>query len=229
MKITIFLLCIPILLWAQAPQGFQEFEWGTGPDEISATALGEGWENTETPLFPNTPEIEVFQRNQEIGGYTAVTNFYFYEDQFFQATVHFDFSHLAEYDFNFNVFISVDEYYREIRTQTLTFVNDIYTLLKRRYGRRQPVFKGIDPRNMFARTDNYISQERWNLRYNASEYYKRIITRGYAKWTYPETQIIFSIDISAPDERFDYLLSASSVALKKEIEDRVLDDRSLGL
>jgi hypothetical protein len=228
LKYVLICICVS-LLSAQDPEGFQNIQWGAPAGEIQAEGLGEGWEEAENELFPNTPGIQVFSRDQTIAGYNCNTRFYFYEDQFFQATVEFDFSELENYDFNYNVFISVDEYYREIRSTTLTFVNDIYVLLRRKYGQTHPVFKDINPKNMFVRTDNYIAQERWNLRYNPSEYYKRIVTRGYAKWKFPKTEIIFSIDISAADSRFDYLLSASSVELHEEIEDQIKENRSQGL
>jgi hypothetical protein len=82
------------------------------------------------------------------------------------------------------------------------------------------VFKGLDPRHIFKLTDAYIKQELWSLRYHPSEYYKRIVTAAYARWDFPKTRIIFSINISAKDKRFDYQLSLTSLDLEKEINDK---------
>ncbi|MGM0444416.1 MAG: hypothetical protein ACQEQV_09535, partial [Fibrobacterota bacterium] len=230
MRIILCLFSLTVILTAADPKGFQGADWGSTPAEVQGAVPGNGWNRVEQQeLFPTSPDVIAYGRPQTIAGYPAQTTFYFYEEQFFQITISFDFSRLEEYDFNYNVFISVDEYYREIRSTTTTFVNDIYTLLREKYGRKQPVFKGIDPRNIFMRTDNYLAQERWNLRYNPSEYYKRIIARAYALWKYPETEITFAINISAADERFEYTLSATSQDLTKEIKETIRQNRSRGL
>lgn len=227
MRILSILFLTASLLYSMDPVGFQGALWGDSPQEVQSKATITGWEQVEpSGLFPDTKDITAYKIAQEIASYKANTYFYFYKDQFFQATIKFDFDSLKTYDFNYNVFISVDKYYREIRNTSRLFVNDIYTLLKEKYGKKQPRFKGIAPHDIFKRTDNYIAQERWNLRYNPSEYYKRIISRGYALWLYPKTEIIFAINISAADKRFDYTLSFTSISLVKEIQAEIQKNRT---
>lgn len=219
--VLLFVLCSTVS--AGDPLGIQGALWGDSPNDVkNKAALTEWTEVDKSQLFPGTTDITAYKTMQTIASYKATTYFYFYKDQLYQATIEFNFENLKEYDFNYNVFISVDKYYREIRSTSKVFVRDIYTLLRDKYGKKQPQFKGIAPHNIFNRTDNYVAQERWNLRYNPSEYYKRIIARGYARWLYPKTEIIFAINISAADKRFDYTLSYTSLDLaltiKKEIQ-----------
>lgn len=216
--ISILLILSFSLIAAEAPTGFQNADWGATPGAVQ-TAAGVNWTpNAElTQQFPQELGIAVYTANSTIAGYNATVDYYFFQNKFFQASVKFNFPELVNFDFNYNVFISVDKYYRTIHSTTLTFVNDIYALLQKKYGKKQPVFKGLDPRYSFKYTDRYIKQEVWNLRYHPSEFYKRIVTASYARWDYPKTRIIFSINISAIDKRFDYQLSLVSMDLQKEI------------
>ncbi|MFP4415888.1 MAG: hypothetical protein ACOC41_03770 [Chitinivibrionales bacterium] len=215
---------------AQAPVGFQNAEWGMSPQEVSAAAEIGGWQQKPAEgEFPADIDITTFVSDQTIAGYPAQVSFYFFEQKFFQATIRFDFDHLAEVDFNYNVFISVNDYYKQIRAETLTFVNDVYDLLQKKYGKKKPVFKGLDPRHTFARTDSYISQEIWNLRYHPYTYYQRIVSSSYARWDYPKTRIIFSVNLAASQQRFDYTLSLVSLDLHREIAKQVDTSRMQGL
>jgi hypothetical protein len=201
-----------------SPEGFQGAAWGSSPEKVKADASITQWQETGTANgFDPELKIKVYSASSDIAGYPASVKYYFFDDKFFQATVVFKFDKLVNFDFNYNVFISVDRYYRAIHDQTLSFVADIYDLLRKKYGRKEPVFKGLDPRDIFVKTDLYIKQEIWNLRYHPSEYYKRIVTSAYARWDFPKTRVIFSINISAIDKRFDYQLSAVSLDLEKEI------------
>jgi hypothetical protein len=220
------LSCILLLICCAAEsagetwRGFQGAEWGMSPQQVQQAAQIEGWQQVEDNGFPAELNIRVYEAGQQVAGYDASTRYYFFEGRFFQATVAFDFDHLKTFDFNYNVFISVDRYYRAIHDETVVFVQDIYDLLRKKYGKKQPVFKGLDPRHIFVRTNAYLQQERWNLRYHPSEYYKRIVTAAYARWDFPKTRVLFSINISAADKRFDYLLSLTSLDLEKEINQR---------
>jgi hypothetical protein len=221
MKTPVFILCFFFCLKCLAvpiPEGFQGAAWGSAPDKARSDASIGQWQDMGTDNgFSPELNIKVYSASSTIAGYPASVKYYFYDNKFFQATVSFEFDQLENFDFNYNVFISVDRYYRAIHDQTLTFVADIYDLLRKKYGRKEPVFKGLDPRDIFRKTDLYIRQELWNLRYHPSEYYKRIVTAAYARWDFPETRVLFSINISAIDKRFDYQLSAVSLDLEKEI------------
>jgi len=214
-------LCCLLSAFAHAAEpavGFQNARWGASPEEVRKAAAVSSWQST--PLdnaFPEGLDITVYSAAGEVAGYPAAVKYYFYEQKFFQATVIFNFDQLKNFDFNYNVFISVDKYYRAIHDQTLTFVADIYQLLRKKYGKKQPVFKGLDPRFIFRAMDAYIRQELWNLRYHPFEYYTRIVTAAYARWDFPKTRVIFSINISAKDKRFDYQLSLTSLDLEQEI------------
>jgi hypothetical protein len=203
---------------AGPPEGFQGAAWGAPPEQVRAAAGVGGWRQTAGGEdFPEGLGVTTYAAQTRVAGYPATAKYYFFGGKFFQATVEFDFSQLENFDFNYNVFISVDRYYRAIHDQTITFVHDIYALLRKKYGKKEPVFKGLDPRHVFERTDAYIRQERWNLRYHPSEYYKRIVTSAYARWDFPETRVIFSVNISAADKRFDYMLSLTSLDLAREV------------
>lgn len=215
---------------AKPPVGFQNATWGMSPEEVRKAAGVSNWQSTPLDAaFPEGLTITAYIASSTIAGYQAQVKYYFYEQKFFQATVVFNFDELKNFDFNYNVFISVDRYYRAIHDKTLTFVADIYDLLRKKYGKKQPVFKGLDPRFVFKHTDAYIKQELWNLRYHPSEYYKRIVTAAYARWDFPKTRVIFSINISAKDKRFDYQLSLTSLDLEKEINKKKDELRMQGL
>jgi hypothetical protein len=225
------LICISVFCTrAEQPQGFQGAKWKQSPAEVRQNARIPSWtQSGRGKDFPPELEITVFTARMRIAGYPASVDYYFQDNKFFQATVRFDFSHLANFDFNYNVYRSVDEYYRAIHDQTVTFVHDIYDLLEKKYGKRKPLFKGLDPRFIFERTDRYLQQERWNLRYHPYEYYERIVTAAYARWDYPETRAIFSVNISAIDKRFDYILSLVSLDCAEIIESEKDSLRAEGL
>lgn len=215
---------------AQPPEGFQNAQWGMSPEEVRKAADIGGWQSIPVdPAFPQDLGITMYAASSTVAGYPAQVKYYFIEKKFFQATITFNFDQLKTFDFNYNVFISVDRYYRAIHDQTITFVADIYDLLHKKYGKKQPVFKGLDPRYIFKYTDAYIKQEIWNLRYHPSEYYKRIVTAAYARWDFPKTRVIFSINISAVDKRFDYQLSCTSLDLEKAVNKKKDALRMTGL
>jgi hypothetical protein len=202
----------------QSPNGFNGAEWGTSPAEVQRAVAAAGWQPDPVAQdFPQGMGVTAFRSNSQIAGYNAAVTYYFYQNRFFQATVRFNFDDLANFDFNYNVYRSVNEYYSVIRARTINFVQDIYTLLGKKYGKKQPVFKGLDPRFAFVRLDAYLKQERWTLRYHPYDYYQRIVTASYARWDFPKTRVIFSINIAAPDKRFEYALSAVSLDMEKEV------------
>ena len=212
------------------PNGFNNAEWGSTPAQVQQAAGVAAWQpDPVAAQFPAEMGVTAFRTNTTIAGYPAAVTYYFWRDRFFQATVRFNFDDLANYDFNFNVYRSVNEYYTAIRARTLTFVQDIYTLLRKKYGQKQPVLRGLDPRFAFARLDAHLKQERWNLRYHPYEYYRRIVTAAFARWDFPKTRIVFSINISAPDKRFEYLLSATSLDMEKDVQNEMDRLRMRGL
>lgn len=214
----------------EPPLGFQNATWGMSVEEVRKAAQITNWQIVANDAaFSLELAITVYESQSTIAGYPAVVRYYFHDQKFFQATIVFNFDQLINFDFNYNVFISVDKYYHAIHDQTLTFVADIYDLLRKKYGKKRPVFKGLDPRYIFKLTDAYIKQEIWNLRYHPSEYYKRIVTTAYARWDFPKTRVIFSINISAQDKRFDYILSLTSLDLEKQINTKKDTLRMLGL
>jgi len=201
-----------------SPNGFNGAEWGSTAAQVQRDVGLTAWQPDRVAAeFPQDMGVTAFRANSTIAGYKAVVTYYFWQDRFFQATVRFDFDDLTTFDFNYNVYRSVNEYYSVIRARTLNFVQDIYTLLGKKYGKKQPVFKGLDPRFAFVRLDAYLKQERWNLRYHPYDYYQRIVTAAYARWDFPKTRVIFSINVSAPDKRFDYALSAVSLDMEKDV------------
>ncbi len=227
----ILLFTFTLLLAGENPTGVHSVPWGTTAAE-TATLLAPpatNWQVNTPKDIPAELPIKAFTSDNKIAGYKAQTTYYFYEDKLFQATVVFDFDNLKSYDFNYNVFRSVDQYYRQIRSSTLVFVDDIYSLLKNKYGKKQPVFMPLDPKMVLMDTDNYLGQERWNHRFHPSEYYKRIVGSAYARWKYPKTEINFAIAISAADKRFDYTLSFASTVLRREIEKAVEKQKNSGL
>ncbi|MDG5815947.1 hypothetical protein QA601_12720 [Chitinispirillales bacterium ANBcel5] len=200
------------------PQGFNDVPWGSTPEEVQQIAQIPQWQpDPVADEFPQQMEIEVFSVDNEVAGYPANVRYYFYQQQFFQATVVFEFEELENFDYNFNVYRSVNEYYNAIRNTSLLFTQDIYSLLRKKYGKRKPIFRGLDPRLAFTRLDAYLRQEQWNLRYHPYAFYQRIVTAAYARWDFPKTRVIFSINIAAPQQRFDYKLSAVSLDLEREV------------
>lgn len=229
-------IVLTICCWAAgvhalaAPDGFRSIPWGSSLAQVQAGRTG-GPLAAMAPdnSFPVELGMTRYRGNETVAGYPATVTYYFLNDSFFQATINFPFDNLRSYDFNYNVFRSVDGYYRVIHDQTLTFVYDIYALLNKKYGKKEPVFKGLDPRNVFKTTDLYLRQERWNMRYNPSEYYKRIVAAAYARWDFPKTRVLFSINISAADKRFDYNLSLTSLDLEQGVRQALDSLRMQGL
>ena len=217
--VLLILMALASILLAENPTGFQNADWGASPSAVK-TASGVNFTPNATAVaqFPAGLGVTVFSGATTVAGYPVTADYYFYNNKFFQAVLHFNFPELVNFDFNYNVYISVDKYYREIHDKTLTFVDDIYALLRKKYGKKQPIFEGLDPKNSFVYTDRYINQEVWNLRYHPSTYYKKIKTASYARWDFPKTQVAFSVNISAIDKRFDYTLSLSSNDLVREVE-----------
>jgi hypothetical protein len=220
MRRAFLTVLLPCLLVHSAPDerpldGFGEAVWGMSPSEVRAAAGATQWTNVSSQVtFPAQVQVTAFSAPARVAGYPSSITYYFVQDKFFQATVKFDFSELVTYDFNYNVYRSVDEYYRAIHGRTVVFVRDIYDLLRKKYGKREPVFDKLDPRRIFADTDEYLRREQWNLRYNPYEYYKRIACSAFARWTFPKTLVSFSVAISAADKRFDYILSLASSELQ---------------
>ncbi len=217
----LFIPVITLLLAAtsMAFDGFQNAQWGSPPETVKKDNAISSWaaQPAAGVEFPKELNVTTFVASQNIAGRNATVKYYFYNDRFFQATVRFNFDELKNYDFNYNVYRSVDEYYKAIRDRTITFVNDVYDLLQKKYGKRQPIFNGLDPRFMFRNLDDYLKKEVWNLRYYPYDYYKKIETTAYARWDHPKTRIIFSVGIVARDKRFDYTLSLTSLDLENEI------------
>lgn len=232
MKPGIFLiiLCPLMILGGTDPGGFNDAPWGSSQEQVRSIVKPSQWlSDPSAAEFPADLKITVYRTNAEIAGYKATVKYYFQEDSFFQATVFFNFEDLKFYDFNYNVFRSVNEYYIAVRSRTLLFVHDIYDLLRKKYGMKEPVFKGLDPRTIFVKLDSYVKKERWNLRYHPYDYYLKINTAAYAEWDFPKTRVIFSINISASDKRFDYILSLSSLKLEKSIQEKMYQLRMKGL
>ncbi|MFP4015215.1 MAG: hypothetical protein ACLFVQ_14095 [Chitinispirillaceae bacterium] len=226
----LFLLLMATAVSAQPFPGFNDAEWGITPQEVREAVDAQQWQaDARAEEFPEEMNVTVFSSQADVAGYNATTRYYFWQDRFFQATVEFHFDDLANYDFNYNVYKSVSEYYSAIRSRTLVFIRDVYTLLAKKYGKKEPVFKGLDPRFSFTRLDAYLKQERWNLRYHPYDFYQRIVTAAYARWDFPKTRVLFSINLSAPDERFDYLLSAVSLDLEKAVNEEMDRLRMEGL
>lgn len=195
--------------------GFNNAAWGSSPDAVRQAAGASSWQADQTTAaeFPKDLCVTVYRSSAEIAGYPANVVYYFWNNKFFQATVTFPFNDLVTYDFNYNVYRSVKEYYNAIHSRTLVFVRDIYSLLRKKYGKKEPYFEDLDPRNVFVNLDAYLNRETWNLRYHPYDFYQRIKTQAYARWDFPKTRALFSIAISAPDKRFDYKLSLASIEL----------------
>jgi hypothetical protein len=215
---------------AADPGGFNGALWGQSPEEVRKASAAATWQNDPSEKkFPPELDVSVFRTAAEIAGYKASVKYYFQGKRFFQATIDFDFADLRQFDFNYNVFRSVNEYYTAIRSKTVLFVNDIYDLLAKKYGTKKPVFKGLDPRRVFVDLDRYVQQERWNLRYHPYDFYLNIVTASYARWDFPHTRVIFSLNIAAAQKRFDYQLSLSSTDITIPLQKAMDAARAKGL
>jgi len=216
MKKTLLLLFFvaataPELFAAVPFNGFQNALWGAKPDDVKKNNNPQTW--TALPPgneFPKELNITIFNATQTLAGKAAVVKYYFQDSKFFQATARFNFDNLKAFDFNYNVYQSVDKYYRAIHDQTLTFVFDVFDLLRKKYGKKRARLQGRRPEVHFKNTDEYLKKEAWNLRSYPYEYYRKIAASAFAQWDLPKTRIIFSINLSAPEKLFDYELSLSS-------------------
>lgn len=215
---------------ADDPGGFNGVLWGASQEDVRSNTKASSWQSDPSQNnFPEELRISVYRTQTGIAGYKASVKYYFQENRLFQATVQFTFPELVNFDFNYNVFRSVNEYYTAIRATTIVFVNDIYELLRVKYGKKEPVFKGLDPRFIFQHLDRYVMQERWNLRYYPYDFYLNIVTASYARWDFPHTRVLFSVNIAAPQKRFDYYLSLSSVDMSAPVKRAMEIMRSRGL
>jgi hypothetical protein len=216
---------------AEPPVGYNAAVWGASPEQVKSVLKPQSWQGDASTEkgFPEDLKVSVFKSNETVAGYKAVVKYYFMENKFFQVTVVFPFDEFVNYDFNYNVFRSVNEYYNDIRSKTSVFVNDIYELLYKKYGKKEPVFKGLDPKHLFINLDMYLAQERWNLRYHPYDYYLRIKTSAYARWDFPKTRIIFSLSVAASEKRFEYQLSQTSLDLENAIQKKMDSLRMRGL
>jgi hypothetical protein len=230
-NLTIFVCILWMLSFAAGPDGFNNAAWGFSPDQVKNAVNAQGWQSDGSSVqgFPQPMNVAVFKSLEMVAGYKAVVKYYFYENKLFQTTVVFNFDEMKKFDFNYNVFRSVNEYYLFIRSKSIVFVNNIYDLLCKKYGKKEPVFKGLDPRFMFVNLDKYLKQERWNLRYHPYDYYLHIATNAYARWDFPRTRVIFSIALSASEKRFDYQLSLTSLDLEPAIQKKIDELRMKGL
>jgi hypothetical protein len=227
----LFVSLLQVSSFAVDPAGFNNAAWGTSPDMVKNAVNAQGWQNDGVTAqgFPATMNVAVFKSSEIVAGYKAVVKYYFYENKLFQATVVFNFDEMKKFDFNYNVFRSVNEYYLFIRSKSIVFVKTIYDLLCKKYGKKEPVFKGLDPRYMFVNLDKYLKQERWNLRYHPYDYYLHIVTAAYARWDFPKTRVIFSISLAAQEKRFDYQLSLTSLDLETAVQKKIDELRMKGL
>ncbi len=194
-----------------APVGFQSATWGMNSATVKSATNPKAW--TKAPAdssFPAALAVTMYTTPLSVAGYQALASYYFAEDRFFQVTLKFDAKALKNFDFNYNVFQSVNRYYSAIHDQTRALVLDIFDLLEKKYGHRQPIFDGLDPRRMFDESDRYLARERWNLRSYPYDFYKKIMVSSYARWNFPKTVVIFSLAIDAPNKIFDYSLSLTS-------------------
>jgi len=216
---------------AKDPEGFNGAAWGTAPDMVRGAVSASGWQEDQAAEkgFPSQMNVTVFQSADTIAGYSAIVKYYFIDSKFFQSTVTFNSDEMKKYDFNYNVFRSVNEYYNFIRSKTIVFVNDIYILLGKKYGKKEPVFEGLNPRYMFVNIDKYLNRERWNLRYHPYDYYLRIVCAAFARWDFPHTRVSFSVAINAKDKRFDYQLSLTSLDMERDVRRRMDSLRMNGL
>ncbi len=201
------------------PSDFNGAAWGSAPDAVRSATGASGWaqDNAAAGVFPKELSVTVYRSAATIAGYKATVHYYFWMGRFFQATVKFNFDDLANYDVNYNVYNSVSDYYRAIRGRTLTFVNDCYGLFTVKFGPKRSCFNSLDPKNCFNSLDSLFGGESSNLHSRPHDFYQRIRAQSYARWDFPQTSVIFSILLSAPDKRFDYTLSYASVTLAGQV------------
>lgn len=230
-KCLIIITALATMITAKGPDGFNGASWGDASEMVRAATKASLWQpdNATTRGFPSGTNISVFQSVDSVAGYKASIKYYFYNNRFFQATVTFNFDDMKRYDFNYNVYRSVNEYYHYIRSKSLVFTGDIYRLLLQKYGKKEPVFEGLNPRYMFVNIDKYLNRERWNLRYHPYDYYTKIVTAAYARWDFPETRVTFSVAINAKEKRFDYQLSLISLDMEKTVRQMMDSFRMKGL
>lgn len=231
--INVIICCMVVcgaVAGAPDPGGFNGALWGQSSAEVQKNVKATSWQTDPVQVsFPPDLKVAVFRTTAVVAGYNVSVKYYFQEDRFFQATVDFVFNDLVNFDFNYNVFRSVTEYYTAIRAKTLLLVNDVYALLLEKYGKKQPVFKGLDPRFVFNDLDRYVALERWNLRYHPYDFYLNIVTASYARWDFPHSRVFFSVNIAAPQKRFEYRLSLSSVDMTTSLQKTMNYLRSRGL
>jgi hypothetical protein len=226
------LFSISITLAAYPPPcDFNGAAWGSAPDAVRSATAAAGWaqDNAGAGVFPKELSVTVYRSVATIAGYKATVHYYFWAGRFFQATVKFNFDDLANFDLNYNVYNSVSDYYRNIRNRTLTFVSDCYGLFTAKFGPKGPCFSSLDPKNCFRSLDALFGGESWNLRCRPHDFYRRIKTQSYARWDFPQTSVIFSILINAPEKQFDYTLSYASVALAGQVNNAKDSLRMKGL
>ncbi len=230
-KCLIIITALATMITAKGPGGFNGASWGDASEMVRTATKASLWQpdNATTRGFPSGMNISVFQSVDSVAGYKASIKYYFYNNRFFQATVTFNFDDMKRYDFNYNVYRSVNEYYNYIRSKSLVFTDDIYRLLLQKYGKKEPVFEGLNPRYMFVNIDKYLNRERWNLRYHPYDYYTKIVTAAYARWDFPETRVTFSVAINAKEKRFDYQLSLISLDMEKTVRTTMDSLRMKGL
>jgi hypothetical protein len=215
---------------ADSFDGFQNARWGMAPDAVRKSNNPASWSALPPDNgFPKDLKVTTFMASQEIAGKAASVTYYFFDNKFFQATARFNFDQLKNFDFNYNVYRSVDSYYRAIHNQTLTFVFDIFDLLRKKYGKKEPAFRGADPRRIFGELDEYLKKESWNLRSYPYDYYKKIGATAFARWEFPNTTVVFSIALVAPEKQFDYLLSLTSASLAATVNAKKDSLRTQGL
>ncbi len=230
-KCMIIIAFFVAIITAKGPGGFNGAFWGDASEMVRASTKASLWQpdNATAKGFPSGMNISTFQSIDSVAGYKASIKYYFYNNRFFQATVTFNFDDMKKYDFNYNVYRSVNEYYNYIRSRSLVFTDDIYRLLLQKYGKKEPVFEGLNPRYMFVNIDKYLNRERWNLRYHPYDYYTKIVTAAYARWDFPETRVTFSVAINAKEKRFDYQLSLISLDMEKTVRTTMDSLRMKGL
>ncbi|MFW5774984.1 MAG: hypothetical protein ACOCW2_01725, partial [Chitinivibrionales bacterium] len=86
MLVSALLFTFP-LFSAEAPTGFQNAGWGMGPQEVATAAGVENWQQKPPEGdFPAGVDITTYVSDQTIAGYEAQVSYYFFEQQFFQAT-----------------------------------------------------------------------------------------------------------------------------------------------
>ena len=134
--LPIILLVLFTVSFAQNPSGIDNLDWGASPETVRNAVKAQGWQ--QDPLGNEFPEAQCdcLQGKLKDSGLRCKHGYYFYDGKLFQTTVTFNFNQLKNYDFNYNVFRSVNEYYYAIRNSAISFINDIYDLLQKKYGKK---------------------------------------------------------------------------------------------